>query len=223
MQDLKYHPASLVALYNKEPFRKRQKNRQKLISIQEMFPWTNWDKANALRLADLANMYERRVQQLSEGSIPIHSTRLKEMLLAKLPDLQAYTKEAHPIGMTNNSFSGGHNLPIASAPVTNGKRSSSLSSLSSSLKLASNAFEMAGNLGEIGGSECREIHNHFVSMITVGLLWEHQGSAIQQEVRRQKINMMFPFRNTYRSKWTTFNGLESILRKSMNRPVDKHP
>ncbi|VDI47351.1 Hypothetical predicted protein [Mytilus galloprovincialis] len=52
----------------------------------------NSDGANAFRLADLSNMYEKRVQQLSEGTIPIHRTRLKEMLLAKIPDLQAYTK-----------------------------------------------------------------------------------------------------------------------------------
>ncbi|CAC5378591.1 unnamed protein product [Mytilus coruscus] len=52
----------------------------------------NSDGANAFRLADLSNMYEKRVQQLSEGTIPIHMTRLKEMLLAKIPDLQAYTK-----------------------------------------------------------------------------------------------------------------------------------
>ena len=50
------------------------------------------DGANAFRLADLSNMYEKRVQQLNEGTIPIHRTRLKEMLLAKIPDLQAYTK-----------------------------------------------------------------------------------------------------------------------------------
>ncbi|CAC5385526.1 unnamed protein product [Mytilus coruscus] len=52
----------------------------------------NSDVANAFRLADLSNMYEKRVQQLSEGTIPIRRTRLKEMLLAKIPDLQAYTK-----------------------------------------------------------------------------------------------------------------------------------
>ncbi|CAC5426096.1 unnamed protein product [Mytilus coruscus] len=52
----------------------------------------NSDGANAFRLADLANMHERRVQLLSEGSIPIHRTRLKEMLHAKIPDLQAYSK-----------------------------------------------------------------------------------------------------------------------------------
>lgn len=50
--------------------------------------------------------------------------------------------------MTNHSFSEGHNSTIVSPPVNNGKRSSSLSSLSSSLKLASNAFEMGENLGE---------------------------------------------------------------------------
>ncbi|CAC5386108.1 unnamed protein product [Mytilus coruscus] len=46
-QDLKYHPACLVALYNKErAVKKNKKNRQKLISIQkmkqEMLPWPNW-------------------------------------------------------------------------------------------------------------------------------------------------------------------------------------
>ncbi|VDI79736.1 Hypothetical predicted protein [Mytilus galloprovincialis] len=51
-------------------------------------------------------------------------------------------------GMTNHSFSEGHNSTIVSTPVNNGKRSSSLSSLSSSLKLASNALEMGENLGE---------------------------------------------------------------------------
>lgn len=37
-------------------------------------------------------MYDRRVQQLSVDSKPIHRTRLKEMLMKKVPDLQAYTK-----------------------------------------------------------------------------------------------------------------------------------
>ena len=51
-----------------------------------------WWGASAFRLADLANMYDRRAQQLSVHSKPIHRTRLKEMLMKKVPDLQAYTK-----------------------------------------------------------------------------------------------------------------------------------
>ena len=42
--------------------------------------------------ADLANMYDRRVKQFNVDSKPIHRTRLKEMLMKKVPDLQAYTK-----------------------------------------------------------------------------------------------------------------------------------
>ncbi|VDI22023.1 Hypothetical predicted protein [Mytilus galloprovincialis] len=107
-QDLKYHPACLVALYNKERAMKKRTEEQAQIdtdaekeagdvALAELVNYVfetqrNSDGANAFRLADLSNMYEKRVQQLSEGTIPIHRTRLKEMLLAKIPDLQAYTK-----------------------------------------------------------------------------------------------------------------------------------
>ncbi|CAC5424531.1 unnamed protein product [Mytilus coruscus] len=107
-QDLKYHPACLVALYNKERAVKKKTEEQAQIDIDaeneagdvafaELVNYIfetqrNSDGANAFRLADLANMYEKRVQQLSDGTIPIHRTRLKEMLLAKISDLQAFTK-----------------------------------------------------------------------------------------------------------------------------------
>ncbi|CAC5391363.1 unnamed protein product [Mytilus coruscus] len=107
-QDLKYHPACLVALYNKERAVKKKTEEQAQIdtdaeneagdvALAEMVNYIfktqrNSDGANAFRLADLANMYERRVRQLSDGTIPILRTRLKEMLLAKISDLQAYTK-----------------------------------------------------------------------------------------------------------------------------------
>ena len=52
----------------------------------------NSDDTQAFRLADLVNMFEKRIQQLDLKTGLIHSTRLKDMLLAKIPDLQAYTK-----------------------------------------------------------------------------------------------------------------------------------
>ncbi|CAC5384046.1 unnamed protein product [Mytilus coruscus] len=107
-QDLKYHPACLVALDNKERAVKKKteeqaqndidaENKAGDVALAKLVNYIfetqrNSDGANAFRLADLANMYERRVQQLSEGTIHIHRTRLKEMLLAKISDLQAYTK-----------------------------------------------------------------------------------------------------------------------------------
>ncbi|CAC5414551.1 unnamed protein product [Mytilus coruscus] len=108
-QDLKYHPTCLVALYNKERAVKKKKSEQTEIDIDaeneagdvalsELVNYIFETQKNShgttvFRLADLANMYERRNQQLSVGSLLIHRTRLKEMLLAKISDLQAYTKD----------------------------------------------------------------------------------------------------------------------------------
>ncbi|CAC5423155.1 unnamed protein product [Mytilus coruscus] len=89
-QDLKYHPACLVALYNKERAVKKKTEQAQIdtnaekeagdVALAELVNYVfetqrNSDGANAFRLADLSNM-----------------TRLKEMFLAKIPDLQAYTK-----------------------------------------------------------------------------------------------------------------------------------
>ena len=107
-QDMKYHPACLASLYNRERAVKSKQTAQcksemegekecDHIALVELVTYIfetqrNGEGASAFRLADLANMYDRRVQQLSVDSKPIHRTRLKEMLMKKVPDLQAYTK-----------------------------------------------------------------------------------------------------------------------------------
>ncbi|CAC5421078.1 unnamed protein product [Mytilus coruscus] len=78
-QDLKYHPACLVALYNKERAVKKKTEEQAQIdtdaekeagdvALAELVNYVfetqrNSDGANTFRLADLSNMYEKRVQQ----------------------------------------------------------------------------------------------------------------------------------------------------------------
>ncbi|XP_064120845.1 uncharacterized protein LOC135225465 [Macrobrachium nipponense] len=104
---MKYHPGCLVSLYNQErSCKKKQENKSdeqenvtvtENIALAELVNYIfetvrNNEESKAFRLADLANMFEQLVQQLTEESFSIHRTRLKEMLLAKIPDLQAYTK-----------------------------------------------------------------------------------------------------------------------------------
>ena len=44
------------------------------------------------RLADLANLYEERLTQLGSSFAQVHSTRLKNKLLQKMPELEAHLK-----------------------------------------------------------------------------------------------------------------------------------
>ena len=42
------------------------------------------------KLRDLVNLYNKQVEQLGFTEYEVHKTRLKERLLAHVPDLQAY-------------------------------------------------------------------------------------------------------------------------------------
>ena len=51
------------------------------------------ETAPVFKLAELAQLYHSQMEQLGvEIDNRIHSTRLKERLLAEFPDMQAYTK-----------------------------------------------------------------------------------------------------------------------------------
>ena len=54
---------------------------------------TNTEAAPVVfRLADLASLYKLRLQQLGVDSPDVHSTRLKEQLLARIPELETHKK-----------------------------------------------------------------------------------------------------------------------------------
>ncbi|VDI78446.1 Hypothetical predicted protein [Mytilus galloprovincialis] len=49
--------------------------------------------------SDLANLYEERLAQLGSSSEQVHSTRLKDKLLQKMPKLEAHTKGRDVLSM----------------------------------------------------------------------------------------------------------------------------
>ena len=107
-QDMKFHPACLASLYNRERAVKSKQTAQcksgmegekecDHFALVELVTYIfetqrNSEGASAFRIADLANMYDRRMQQLSVDSKPIHKMILKEMRMNKVPHLQTYTK-----------------------------------------------------------------------------------------------------------------------------------
>ena len=96
-QKFKYHPAFLVAFYNRE--RQRATTRQgdesnikdaslKDIAIAELVSYIfetqrNSTESVVFRLTDLVSMYEERISQLGLYSSPVHTTRLKVKLLKR--------------------------------------------------------------------------------------------------------------------------------------------
>ena len=52
----------------------------------------NSEESVVFRLADLANLYEERLAQLGSSSAQVPSTRLKDKLLQKMPELEAHLK-----------------------------------------------------------------------------------------------------------------------------------
>lgn len=106
-QEMKYHPACLASLYNKAKACEK-KNETKSsesetvtdvenIALAELVNYIfetarNGDESTVFRLADLVHMFDKRLYQLNGESTSIHSTRLKNMLMTKIPDLQAYMK-----------------------------------------------------------------------------------------------------------------------------------
>jgi len=104
--ELKYHPACLAALYNKERLhlnRQRNKESTELATRKEAYPTafselvtyiieTNNSSSEAVifRLADLISPYKERLEQLGVPSPDVNATRLKEQLLSHVPQLEAH-------------------------------------------------------------------------------------------------------------------------------------
>ena len=108
-QEMKYHPACLASLYNKakscerkieaESFEGESKQVTDVenIALAELVNYIfetarNSDESTVFRLADLVSMFDQRLHQLHEGSTSIHSTRLKNMLMSKIPNYRLSLK-----------------------------------------------------------------------------------------------------------------------------------
>ena len=107
-QELKYHPACLVALYNEERAYLKAKEQEKAqehwkeaypIAFSELVTYIS-EMKNAsdsrdpliFKLADLTTLYKQRLEQLGVESPDVHSTRLKDQLLFHIPKMQAHRK-----------------------------------------------------------------------------------------------------------------------------------
>lgn len=103
--EAKYHTKCLVGLYNRarKPQSEREGSTEKErevsgIVFAELVLYmeeTRQDEETApvFKLADLVHLYQSRMEQLGvKLDTRIHSTRLKQRLLAQFPDLQAHTK-----------------------------------------------------------------------------------------------------------------------------------
>ena len=100
-QEAKYHAKCLVSLYNRardsysDQKDSHMKNIGHGIALAELVLYINdtrnsQDIATVFKLRDLADLYNRKVEQLGLTENEVHKTRLKERLLAHVPDLQAY-------------------------------------------------------------------------------------------------------------------------------------
>ena len=107
-QELKYHPACLVALYNEERAYLKAKEQEKAqehwkeaypIAFSELVTYIS-EMKNAsdsrdpviFKLADLTTLYKQRLEQLGVELPDVHSTRLKDQLLFHIPKMQAHGK-----------------------------------------------------------------------------------------------------------------------------------
>ena len=107
-QELKYHPACLVALYNKEGAYLKAKEQEKaqehwkeaypiafsklVTYISEMKNASDSRDPLIFKLADLTTLYKQRLEQLGVESPDVHSTRLKDQLLFHIPKMQDHRK-----------------------------------------------------------------------------------------------------------------------------------
>ena len=100
-QEAKYHTRCLVALYNRARDSGSNQRDSHLINIghgialAELFLYINdarnsEDIATVFKLRALANLYNKKVEHFGFTEYEVHKTRLKERLLAHVPDLQAY-------------------------------------------------------------------------------------------------------------------------------------
>jgi len=107
-QELKYHPACLTALYNRERAylnahdqhatseEEEEEKNACAIAFSELVTYINEtcnSKAgpHTFRLADLTALYQKRIDQMGYH-LQVNSTRLKMQLLSHLPELEAFQK-----------------------------------------------------------------------------------------------------------------------------------
>ena len=105
-QELKYHPACLVALYNRERAYLKVQEQKKAqehwkeaypIAFSELVTYIS-EMKNAsdsrdpliFKLADLTMLYKKRQEQLGVESSDVHPIRLKDQLLFHIPKLQVH-------------------------------------------------------------------------------------------------------------------------------------
>jgi hypothetical protein len=83
-QEFKYHPACLVALYNRErervAMRQEDESNTNDASIAELVSYIFETQRNSMesvmfRLADLISVYEERLLQLGLNSLPVHTNQ----------------------------------------------------------------------------------------------------------------------------------------------------
>ena len=109
-QELKYHVMCLADMYNRERtyFRstKRQEQEQTLeedahpLAFSELVIYIVETKSSCegpavFRLADMVQLYSQRLEQLGVEAPYVNSTRLKEKLLAEIPELAAHKQGKH--------------------------------------------------------------------------------------------------------------------------------
>ncbi len=114
--EAKYHAKCLVALYNAARSKTSEQNENREGATTEMFYARAFAELVAFiedtladreqqtpvfKLSDLVRLYKDRLVQLNVPSPCVHSTRLKDRLLANFPELQAF-KEGRDILLMSN-------------------------------------------------------------------------------------------------------------------------
>ena len=103
--EAKYHSRCLVALYNKaerktekHPISQRSDQVTHGLVLAELLAYMDETRQNSetvpiFKLCELSKLYTNRLEQFGHsGSTHVHTTRLKERILAHFPDLQAHTE-----------------------------------------------------------------------------------------------------------------------------------
>ena len=116
--DAKYHAKCLVALYNAAGRMKTSEQTDshtetlyarafaELSTFVEDTLNDREESSPVFKLSDLVRLYRERVVQLGVSSSCVHSTRLKDRILASFPELRAF-KDGRDILLTSNEDIGG--------------------------------------------------------------------------------------------------------------------
>ena len=104
-QELKYHLECLTDLYNRERshLRATKRHEQECAPEEDAHPQAfselvtylvetsrSSEGPTVFRLADIVNLYTKRLEQLGVEAPAVNSTRLKEKLLSEVPELEAH-------------------------------------------------------------------------------------------------------------------------------------